>query len=99
MRFSNSQKLFLKQRMDNTSLTDKIKVAQGFLDSAQLLERTLNQIVAKSPAKAEMKVENVYCHRKLGPLSKTRLCYNDNLLERSLRLSYKCIITNALTLC
>ena len=30
--------------MENTSLTDKIKMAQGFLDSAQLLERTLNQI-------------------------------------------------------
>ena len=44
--------------MDNTSLTDKIKVAQGFLDSAQLLERTLNQIVAKSPEEAEMKVDD-----------------------------------------
>ena len=27
----------------------------------------------------------VYCHRKLGPPPKPRLCYNDNLSERSIR--------------
>ena len=27
----------------------------------------------------------MYCHRKFGPLSKTRLWYNINLLERSIR--------------
>ena len=27
----------------------------------------------------------VYCHRKFGPLSKTRLWYNIHLLERSIR--------------
>ena len=33
----------------------------------------------------DKKVESVYCHRKFGPLSKTRLWYNIHLLERSLR--------------
>ena len=27
----------------------------------------------------------LYCHRKLGPPPKPRLCYNDNLSERSIR--------------
>ena len=51
--------------MDNTSLTDKIKMAQGFLDSAQLLERTLNQIVAKSQEEAEIKVDDTRYTRKM----------------------------------
>ena len=51
--------------MDNTSLTDKIKMAQGFLDSAQLLERTLNQVVAKSQEEAESKVEDTRYTRKM----------------------------------
>ena len=29
--------------------------------------------------------DNLYCHRKLGPPPKPRLCYNDNLSERSIR--------------
>ena len=53
------------QNMDNTSLTDKIKMAQGFLDSAQLLERTLNQIVAKSQEEAESKVDDTRYTRKM----------------------------------
>ena len=51
--------------MDNTSLTDKIKMTQGFLDSAQLLERTLNQIVAKSQEEAESKVDDTRYTRKM----------------------------------
>ena len=51
--------------MDNTSLTDKIKMAQGFLDSAQLLERTLNQVVAKSQEEAESKVDDTRYTRKM----------------------------------
>ena len=51
--------------MDNTSLTDKIKMAQGFLDSSQLLERTLNQIVAKSQEEAEIKVDDTRYTRKM----------------------------------
>ena len=27
----------------------------------------------------------MYCHRKLGPPPKPRLCYNDNLSERRIR--------------
>ena len=27
----------------------------------------------------------MYCHRKFRPLSKPRLCYNNNLLERGIR--------------
>ncbi len=51
--------------MDNTSLTDKIKMAQGFLDSAQLLERTLNQVIAKSQEEAESKVDDTKYTRKI----------------------------------
>ena len=29
--------------------------------------------------------DSLYCHRKFRPLSKPRLCYNTNLLERSIR--------------
>ena len=29
--------------------------------------------------------KRLYCHRKFRPLSKPRLCYNNNLLERSIR--------------
>ena len=55
----------MELHMDNTSLTDKIKMAQGFLDSAQLLERTLNQVVAKSQEEAESKVEDTRYTRKM----------------------------------
>ena len=41
--------------------------------------------------------QGLYCHRKFVPLSKPRLCYNNNLSERSIRLSYRCININTLT--
>ena len=34
-----------------------------------------------------LQARKVYCHRKLGPPPKPRLCYNDNLSERSLRFT------------
>ena len=36
-------------------------------------------------AKQRVYCESMYCHRKLGPPPKPRLCYNDNLSERSIR--------------
>ena len=51
--------------MDNTSLTDKLKMAQSFLESAQMLERTLNQIFAKSQEEAESKAEDARYRRKM----------------------------------
>lgn len=50
--------------MDNTSLTDKIKMARGFLDSAQLLERTLGHVIAGSQDEAESKVDDTRFGRK-----------------------------------
>ena len=55
----------MELHMDNTSLTDKIKMAQSFLESAQILERTLNQIFAKSQEEAESKVEDIRYRRKM----------------------------------
>ena len=50
--------------MDNTSLTEKIKMAKTFLESVQLLEGTLNQIFAKSQEEAESKVEDIKVQKK-----------------------------------
>ena len=72
---------------------------KGGTNMAVDIKKIIKQIDGMDTQELSELVKALYCHRKLGPLSKTRLCYNDNLLERSLRLSYKCIITNALTLC
>ena len=34
---------------------------------------------------SQIKTDKLYCHRKLGPLSKPRLWYNNNLIIRSIR--------------
>ena len=49
----------------NSTLHEKIKMAQSLLDSANLLERTLNQIVAKSQEEAESKAEDARYRRKM----------------------------------
>ena len=51
--------------MDNTSLTEKIKMAKTFLESVQLLEGTLNQIFAKSQEEAESKADDTRYTRKM----------------------------------
>ena len=51
--------------MDNTSLTEKIKMAKTFLESVQLLEGTLNQILAKSQEEAESKADDTRYTRKM----------------------------------
>ena len=51
--------------MDNTSLTEKIKMAKTFLESVQLLEGTLNQILAKSQEEAESKADDTRHTRKM----------------------------------
>ena len=38
-----------------------------------------------SPTSTDLRNSKLYCHRKFGPLSKTRLWYNIHLLERSIR--------------
>ena len=46
-------------------LARKISMAKGFLDSAQLLERTTNQIVASSLEEAESKADDTRFRRKM----------------------------------
>ena len=48
-----------------TSLNQKISMARWFLDSAQLLERTTNQIIAGSQEEAEAKVDDTRYGRKM----------------------------------
>ena len=71
--------------MLKTDLDRKIFMAQSFLDSANLNERTrIFSIEVNSPEEAEAKLVDtkrnikivthfLYCHRKLGPPSKARL--------------------------
>ena len=51
--------------MDNTSLTEKTKMAKTFLESVQFLEGTLNQIFAKSQEEAESKADDTRYTRKM----------------------------------
>ena len=49
----------------DNDLARKMFMAKGFLDSAQLLERTTNQIVASSQEEAESKVDDTRFRRKM----------------------------------
>ena len=48
-----------------TDLNRKISMAKSFLDSAQLLERTTNQIIASSQEEAELKADDTRFRRKM----------------------------------
>lgn len=49
----------------NSDLDDKIRMAKSFLDSAQLLERTTDHILAGSREEAEVKVADTRFGRKM----------------------------------
>ena len=55
--------------------------------TAEMIEKSFAQNTVRNRQQALKQFQDwlQYCHRKFGPLSKTRLWYNIHLLERSLR--------------
>lgn len=49
----------------NSDLDDKIRMAKSFLDSAKLLERTTNAVIADSQEEAKAKVDDTRYDRKM----------------------------------